>query len=73
VATDAYLAAIVSYRLIFDKNCPVTNVRDNLQTISLAVASAAVNYDRYKFYKICPWGLSYETFYGRNLRILVIS
>jgi hypothetical protein len=26
-----------------------------------------------QFYEIDPWGMYYKTFYGRNLRIFVIS
>ncbi len=32
-----------------------------------------VNYDRKEFYDTGPWCQCYNTFYGRNLRMLVIS
>ncbi len=44
----------------------------------MAVANTSVLrygkiYDRKMFYSIDSWGQSYKTFYGRNLRIFLIS
>ncbi len=32
-----------------------------------------VNYGHKKFFNIGPWAQCFETFYGRNLRVFVIS
>jgi hypothetical protein len=42
-------------------------------TNTLAYYKKSVNHSHKKFYSTGPWGQCYKTFYGRKLRLFIIS